>query len=772
MPKASPIYNSFTRGEFSPLIEGQINLQGFFESNRLVQNLICLKQGPMVRRGGTKFIKEVKNSAQDTALIPFQFNVEQSYQIEAGDEYFRFYTDYGIIADSAQDITNVTQANPAVITYSGADNYSNGDEVYISGVVGMTELNGKFYRVANVNTGANTFEITDTDGVNINSTGFTAYSSGGEIEGVYEIASPYSDTDLYNSDGTRQFQYAQSADVIYMSHGSYNVRALGRASNTDWSLNSIIFNDGPYLDENDTSTTLALSGTSGSVTVTASAVTGINNDTGFQSTDVGRLIRFKDPANDWTWLEITAHTSTTVVTALIKGDNASAGTATESWRLGVYSETTGFPTVITFFQNRIFLAGSATYPDRYDMSRTGGYSDTTFFFAPTDKDGTVTDDAGISGTLQSGQVNTIKWASSDNRGLIVGTAGREWILRPSVANEVLTPGNAKADPFSAIGSAYVQPIQAESGTLFVQRARRKLHDVVYSFDKDQLKPRDLTVLSEHLTRTGIVELQFQQEPINVVWERRKDGLLVGFTYYPDENVFAAHRHVIGGSDVKVKSISVIQSPDTTREDLWLIVERTINGSTRKYIEYMTPYYEDDSQKEDAFHVDSGLTYNGAETTTVSGLDHLEGETVKILLDGKSHPDLTVSSGSITLANDRSGQKIQIGLGNVWAFETQRLEAGAADGTAQGKTKRITRFVIRLLNTLGLYYGPSASEFDEYDFNQGASYDEDLSLFTGDTDSIKWPDGYGQKGSLYFSHDGVFPATIIAVMPQVVTQDRG
>jgi hypothetical protein len=203
----------------------------------------------------------------------------------------------------------------------------------------------------------------------------------------------------------------------------------------------------------------------------------------------------------------------------------------------------------------------------------------------------------------------------------------------------------------------------------------------------------------------------------------------------------------------------------------MIVERTIDGVTRKYIEVMTRYYEDDIAKEDAFQVDSGLTYDGSPTTTISGLEHLEGETVKVMADGKSHPDLTVLNGSVTLANNVSASVIQIGLGSTWAFKSQRIEAGAADGTAQGKTKRITRFVVRLLNTLGLYYGANDTVFDEYDFNQGASFDENLALFNGDTESLPFPNGYDTDGVIYLSHDGVFPATILAIMPMVVTQDR-
>lgn len=690
MTKAAPMQTSFNAGEFSPLLEGHINLEKWADSGLLVQNLIPLKQGPLMRRGGTKFVKEVKNSANNTVLIPFQFNVEQAYIIEAGDTYFRFYKDN-----------------------------------------------------ANITSGGN----------------------------PYEITSPYSSSDLMDANYLKKFQTAQSADVLFITHGDYETRAVARASDTNWSVTAMEFVDGPYLPENDTTTTLTLSGTSGSVTVTASAVTGINNDTGFQTTDVGRLIRFKDPANNWTWLEITARASTTSVTATIKGENASAGTATTSWRLGVYSETTGYPTVITFFQDRVFLAGAASYPDRWDMTRTGGYSATQFQFAPTDRDGTVTDDAAINGTLQSGRVNSIQWANADNRGLIVGTAGREWLISPSASNEVLTPTNAKADPVSSIGSAYIQPIAIESGTVFMQRARRRMHDVVYSFDRDQLKPRDVTVASEHITSTGVSEMVYQQEPINNIWMRRTDGLLIGMTYYPDEAVFAAHRHVIGGTDVKVRSIAVIPSADETRDELWLIVERTIDGGTVKYIEYMTRYYEDDIDREDIFHVDSGLTYDSTATATVTGLGHLEGETVKVIVDGNSHPDLTVSSGSITLANDITGSVIQIGLSNTWAFKSQRIEAGARDGVAQGKKKRITGIVVRLLNTLGLYYGPDSSNTNEYDFEQGQSYDSTTALYTGDTDYLKGDWGYERDGFIYLSHDGAFPACILALMPQVTTYDR-
>lgn len=771
-----PIQTSFNAGEWSPLLDGQIYLDKRGSAVKLCQNLIALKQGPVVRRGGTKFIKEIKSSASRTALMRFEYSLEQAYQIEVGDQYFRFFRNNAVITLTAQDITGITNASPAVVTYSGSDTYANGNEVYITGVLGMTQINGRFFKVANVNSGANTFELTDVDGNNFDTTTYGTYTSAGTVAEVYEISTPFTQANLFDSNNILQLQHVQSADVLYIVHGSYAPRVVTRASHASWAINTLTLNDGPYLDVNTTATTLTLSGTTGSVTVTASAITGINGGTGFQETDIGRIIRWKDPAGNWTWLTITARTSTTVVTATISGADASAGTATANWRLGVYSDTTGWPRAIGFYQgDRLVMGGSEDYPDRFDMTKTGGYSDTEALFAPTNAAGTVADDNAITGTLQSGEVNAIQWMDSDLRGLVIGTAKQEFLVTPSTLGEFITPTNKKSDAFYTTGSAYIKPVRAGAGLTFVQRARRRLHDINYSFEQDTLKPRDLTLAAEHITRTQIIGIAYQQEPVNVIWGVRNDGLLIGMTYYPDQEVFGWHRHPVGGvSDAAgaaaiVESISVIPSSDGSRDELWLIVKRYINGATRRYIEYMTRYYEDDMDQEDAFHVDCGLTYDSTATNVITGMDHLEGQTVKLMVDGRSHTDKRVIAGSVTLSNDITGSTIHIGLANTWALQTLQIEAGTTDrDTAQGKVKRITNVVIRLLNTLGLKYGPNASSLDEYDFSQGSALDAMTPLFSGDTKELPWPEGYETAGHLYLTHDGVFPACITAIMPDVRT----
>lgn len=689
-----PIQTAFNSGEFSDLMDGSVDYPNWSRSCKTLRNMIALKQGPATRRGPTIFVNEVKDSSDRTALVRFQINSGSNYQIEVGDQYFRFY----------KNRTRIESAGVPV-----------------------------------------------------------------------EIATPYTLANLFDSNGLFQLQFAQSGDVLFIVCPGYKPRVLTRTSDTSWAINALTIDDGPYLDINGTSTTLTLSGTSGSVTVTASSTTGINSNTGFQTTDVGRLIRWKDPANNWTWLEITARASTTSVTATIRGANASATTATVNWRLGVWSDTTGWPVAISFFQERLAMGGPAAYPDRVDFSKTAGFSSTLVTFQPTNAAGTVADDNGFSVVMPSGQINGLRWLSSDLRGLIAGTSKEEFLIRATTFGESLTPTNKTVALFSSTGSAFIQPARTMFGTTFVQASKRRLFDVIYSIDQDSLLPLDITLASDHISRTGVVAVAYQQEPVNVIWACRSDGTLIGVTHYPSEKVWGWHRHVIGGfSDVDqteqavVESISCIPEPNGAYDELWLIVRRTINGTTKRYIEYMQKYYEDDMELSDSACCDSRYTYDSVPTTTVTGLSHLEGQTVKVMVDGNSHPNLIVSSGEITLANNITGSKIQIGLPYSWRIVTNRPEIKLQNqDTAQGKMKRVSSVTPRVLNSKGLYYGDPSTTLSEYDFNQAIGFDEEQGLFTGDIPELPWPGGSNREGQMEFGHDGVFPFTLVALIYDLV-----
>jgi len=570
----------------------------------------------------------------------------------------------------------------------------------------------------------------------------------------YEVVTTYAEADLF------QLKFTQSADVLYITHPNYAPRKLSRTGHTSWTLTVIDFKDGPYLPTNVTSTTVAPSGTSGSITLTASS--GI-----FAATDVGRLVRIKH-SSTWGYAKITAYTSTTQVSATV-GSNFGATGAVADWRLGLWSATTGYPSCVTFFEDRLFFAGNALRPQRIDGSIVGDYEN----FAPTATDGLVADDNAISIALNANDVNVIRWMVDDEKGLLIGTVSGEWIVRPSSLSEALTPTNLAAKRSTAFGSANIQAIRTGKASIYVQRAGRKARELAYVYEVDGFRSPDMNVLSDHILETGVVEFNYQQEPYSIVWFVRNDGQLVGLTYERDQDVLGWHRHIVGGSfgsgDAVVESVAVIPTPSGDADEVWLIVKRTIDNATVRYIEYITPRFEG-SDTTDAFFVDCGLTYDGSPATVISGLDHLEGETLSVLADGASHPNVVVDTGSITLT--RSASVVHLGLPYESDIQTLRIEAGAQDGTAQGKTKRIHRVTVRLFKTLGLQFGPDATGLDVLPFRTSAdAMGNPPALYTGDK-TVNWNDGYDTEGVMYFRQDQPLPFTLLGIFPALVTQDRG
>lgn len=222
-------------GEVSPAIGARVDLSKRAVAVELADNFVARVSGGMESRAGQRFVARCKDDATAVRILEFEFNTTQTFVIELGNQYARFHTNGGQILDdsSGATITGATQADPVVITTSGAHGYSNGDEVYVSGIVGMTELNGRNFTVANV-TGT-TAELKDLNGTDVDATGYTAYSSAGTTYAVYEIATPYASADLFD------IRYAQSGDVMTLAHPDYVVRELVRVDNDSWTLSVIPF---------------------------------------------------------------------------------------------------------------------------------------------------------------------------------------------------------------------------------------------------------------------------------------------------------------------------------------------------------------------------------------------------------------------------------------------------------------------------------------------------------------------------------------------------
>ena len=910
MARVSQLQTNFTAGELSNRLWGRPDLAKYKNGAETLENIVVFPHGGASRRSGSKFVKEVKVSADNTRLVPFEFSVTQAYVLEFGDEYMRVYKDGGAVLEANKTISGATAANPCVVTAT-SHGYSNGDEVYISSVVGMTELNGKYYKIKNKTT--HTFELTDVDDTNINSSAFTAYSSAGTAARVYTVTTPYDKTDIDT------IQFAQSADILYLAHSSYAPRKISRTAHTAFTITAIGFEDGPYLKENTTTTTLTPSGASGSVNLTASAITGINGGVGFLETDVGRTIRVGHQATKWAastsysvgnvrrnagnvykcikagtsdssggptgdgeeivdnnvswkfvseggiqWGNATVASRTSATIVAVTTNEAFGGTSAETkWRLGSWSGTTGYPAATTFFEQRLFFGGSTDEPQTIWGSRSADYEN----FTP----GSLSDDP-VQYTIASNDVNAIRWLVS-GRSLFIGTVGGEFVMQASSLSEALTPTNVKVTREGTRGAFTAAPVKVDEAVLYIQRQQRKLREMVYVYDSDSFNSPDLTLLSEQVAYGGMSEIVYQQELDSIVWGIRNDGQLMGLTYLRDQQVVAWHRHILGGrfgeatitvsdyaniavgstvvmttstgttvtftsaasatDDVwvsatsnnqtatnlaaaingntnftasadgavvtvleashKVTGFLTMVASDTTRlvttdeniaqvtslatipgtgaDQLWMIVKRTINGSTRQYIEYFAPNFnaDDGDLKEDAFFVDSGLTYSGSAASTISGLDHIEGQTASILGNGDFYVPQDVSSGTLSSFSPTL-TKAQIGLGYTSTIKTIRPEIGSEDGTAQGKTKRIFEVMIRFINTLGCKFGPSLDDLDEILFRESDDpMDSSSPLFTGDK-TVKFHGGWETDGQIFIVQDQPFPMTVSAVVTRLTNND--
>ena len=408
MARVAVELTNFTGGELSPRLDGRTDLTKYTSGCATLENLIVYPHGAAARRPGSTFLAEVANSANKTRLIPFEFSTTQTYMLEFSNLKMRVYKDSGSVLEGDKTISGITAANPAVVTAT-SHGYSNGDEVVITAVAGMTEVNGKRFLVADKTT--NTFELQDKDGVDINSSAFTAYSSGGVANKVFELATPYTTAQLFD------IKFAQSADVMYITHPEHEVEKLSRTGHTAWTLTDVDFTNGPFQDANITTTTLTPSSAStGSRDITASATTGINNDQGWLATDVGRQIHFNSG-----YATITERTSSTVVVANVTTafTNANAITA---WQLGAFSDTTGHPSCVTFFEQRLVFAGTTNQPQTVFFSKSGDYEN-----MDANIGGTIADDDAIIYTIASNQVNAIRFMTS-TRTLIIGTAGGEFTV--------------------------------------------------------------------------------------------------------------------------------------------------------------------------------------------------------------------------------------------------------------------------------------------------------------------------------------------------------
>ena len=332
--------------------------------------------------------------------------------------------------------------------------------------------------------------------------------------------------------------------------------------------------------------------------VTASAATGITDDTGFQTTDIGRYIRFNTeiaPQIKWGYGEIVERTSTTVVLVLLKKAIAGVGATTE-WQLGSFSETTGYPRTVQIYQQRLVYAGTTEEPQTIFFSKTADF----FNFSSTEPLGRSTgqfdsagrsiigeqifEDNALSLTISSDTVDQIEWLSEDRR-LTIGTSGGIFQCFGTDDDVTLTPFSFSITKVSAWAcDPTALPAKVGNNLLYVQNNGRKLRELAFDKLQDQYSAADLTLRSEDISESGLIATAYQDQPYSVLWCLRNDGRLAGLTYVDLLQMRAWHRHTIGGahyddthgSQAKVESIASI--PRGTHDQLYMIVKRHLRAA--------------------------------------------------------------------------------------------------------------------------------------------------------------------------------------------------
>jgi hypothetical protein len=417
--------------------------------------------------------------------------------------------------------------------------------------------------------------------------------------GTVEIATPWNGTEVF------ELGHAQSADTMYLTHPNHQPQVITRSSHTAWTIAPFNTVDGPYMDNTSNQATLTLGATSGATTVSFSSTAGINNGAGLGPNDVWRLIRFSN-GTSYCWMSITAVTSPTTANVNIGPTIKNGATVPAdgvgpsiNWHLGAWY-TGNWPWLVSFWQQRLFFAATNQQPSRLDGSQTNDFTN----FAPTLADGTVVDNNAVSWIIVDDQVNAARWlvaaGSAQMPQLAIGNDGSEQVLQAGGAAQALTPTSVQAFRETNIGGrAHAAAFRVNKAVIFASFGGRKLYEWAFNWQSDGYIGADKSVESEHLTRSGLVDIAYQKRPYSVIWGIRTDGNLVGLTYLPEQAVQGWHQHRLGGNYYGgppiVESIACIPAQDETYDQLWLVVKRTINGAVVRTVEVMAPYFDDQPQ---------------------------------------------------------------------------------------------------------------------------------------------------------------------------------
>lgn len=758
----TPVINSFNAGELSPYLYARNDLKKYNSGCLTLENFQTLPYGGAIRRPAIKLIAESKENGK-IRLIEFEFSSSQTYVLEFGDEYIRFFKDGAPVMDGGSP---------------------------------------------------------------------------------YEIVSPYDIDDLAG------LRFIQSADVMWIVHGSYHVQRLSRFGNIDWTIADDILTFPVFLEQNITATTLSISnvvigagrnfvasvdlfdvnhvgsywqlkhprtsiaintpnatgagpvsptGTANSILSQAGVRIGLYTKGTWAANSRLAVWRSDDNGVTWeqyryydmdgrnvdtSWTEdedeilycITTTTSPSgtftltvdeaydigivQITAVADAQNATATvirtcgktTATKRWSEGAWSDYRGYPSAVSLWESRLIFASTIYKPNTLWLSIIDDFNNF--------KTGTL-DDSAMTVTLGSGLLDEIKWLVPQSA-LIIGTAGSEWAMEAESDNKPVTPSSFALKRKTTYGSSSkIQGVLVNSAVLFVMRQGRKVREFVYNFDAQDYVAPDLTILAEHITEGGIVDAAYQQQPDNTLLAIRADGTMIPMTYERDQDVTGWQRW--NNNEFEFESVAVLPR-DENEDEIYVSCKLTVDSVVKRYIGIL------DNRE---WGTDIATEWNGSDfytvfdspgSATLTGLDYLEGKTVSVVRDGMVEPDAVVSGGSITI--QKTGTRIVIGLPYTSTMAPMFVEPQSQFVQPMGKHKGVFKAVLRFKDTLSAKVGQTLSTLSTVKFRKTTDpMDAQIDLFSGEK-KINFDNTYQLLHTCYVVQDKPLPITVVAMIPWV------
>lgn len=729
MPNVGLYFRSFTGGEVSPELYGRIDDAKFQTALARCRNFIAAPHGPAINRAGTKFVREVKDSNKQVRLIKFSYSTDQTMALEIGENYIRFHTQgQTLLVDNPPD-------------WSAATAYTIGDVVKLG--------SANYYAIA---AGTN-HSPPDPD---------FWYLIPSD---AYEVPTDYDEADLFD------IHYVQSADVLTLVHPNYPPRELRRegATGQKWALKDIVFAS-------------LLAKPTG--VVATPHVTGSNLvEQKYVVTAVGQEIADEgppsDPAdcdnnlfavgsyNDVTWSAVTGAQRYNVYKLdnglygfigqtpdlTFRDDNITPDLSqTPPEGTNPFDSPGNYPGAVSYFEQRRAFAGTLNRPQNLWMTRSGTESILTYSI-PT------RDDDAIAFRVAAREANTIRHLVPLNN-LLLLTSAAEWRLTPA-GSDVLTPSSVSIRPQSYVGASNVQPEIVNNNVVYAVARGGHMREMAYSNESNGYLTGDLCLRAAHLfDGYEIRDMAQSKSPLPIVWAISSSGQLLGITYVPEQSVGGWHWHDTEDGAGVFESVTAVA--EGAEDAVYLVVRRTINGQSKRYIERMEHRYRDGENPASAFFVDCGLTYDGPPADEISGLGHLEGKEVNILADGSVRPRQTVTGGKITL--DEEASLVHVGLMIRGQVKTLPVAYETAS-YAQGKRKNVNSVHLRVVASGGIFAGPTFDKLKEAKLRKDEPFGSPPRLQTGIVE-IKLTPTWDDDGQVCIEQTDPLPLTLAAMAVEV------